>query len=353
MGETTIIPRPGHLNPGLPEPEPLFVPPVPIVPGGVDYLDEMVLAEQAIKAKWDSLGGAPGQPQSPLGYENLRGVPNGYRRDYTGGSIYRRNKGQAFFVGLATDQRYDQLGGPGKYLGFPISDFETDPEQPDSGVTRFENGAIYFWPDIGAIEMREISLRFVGWHCFGETNELSASDEIYFIFGVVPNLVEQRGTFLTRIWHDTDTGESHYYGLEPLELYRGLPFGAAISITLMEHDEGDPNKYRENVEIAVDKTADRIVEGLAAVPVVGTFLAVLGHIVFVIASPAITNFVNELLGTEDDVIGTKALALTPKDLMRLTRAGRQDFHGIQAHLESPLIAGDGGSYKAYFDVEVV
>ena len=37
-------------------------------------------------------------------------------------------------------------------------------------------------------------------------------------------------------------------------------------------------------------------------------------------------------------------------MLRLTRVGQQDFHGVQAHLESPLISGDGGSYKAYFDI---
>lgn len=348
MVESTV-PHHGHSNPGLPEPQP---PVVPLNPGALDYLAELVLAEEAIKAKWDALGGAPGQPQHPLGPEGLRRVPHGYRRDYTGGSIYRRDQGQPFFLALPTDQRYDQLRGPEGYLGFPVSDFQTDPEQPDSGVTHFENGAIYFWPDLGAIEMQEISLRYVGWHCFGETNEPSASDEIYFTFGVVPTLVEHKKTVQTRIWHDTDAGESRYSESEFMELYGGLPLGVAISITLVEHDEGDPNKYRENVEIAVDKAADRIVEGLHTVPVIGTFLAVLGQVVFVVALPAITDSVNELLGTEDDLIGTVGLALTPKDMMRLTRVGRQDFHGIQAHLESPLIAGDGASYKAYFDVEV-
>ena len=91
-------------------------------------------------------------------------------------------------------------------------------------------------------------------------------------------------------------------------------------------------------------------EGLAHVPVLGTFLAVLAEVVLVIALPAITDGVNELLGSEDDVIGTVELGLTPKDMLRLTRVGQQDFHGVQAHLESPLISGDGGSYKAYFDI---
>lgn len=76
----------------------------------------------------------------------------------------------------------------------------------------------------------------------------------------------------------------------------------------------------------------------------------LGEVVFVFALPTITDAVNELLGTEDDLIGTVGLALSPTDMTRLARAERQNFHNIQAHLESPLISGDGASYKAYFDV---
>jgi hypothetical protein len=323
-------------------------PPWRIVGVGVSFAGETLLAERAISSKWQSLTGLPGKPLHP-GRAGLIEITDGFRRHYARGSIYRRNQGQPFFVEQTTDQRYDQLGGPRSFLGFPVSDFEKDPGQPDSGVTRFENGAIYFWPDLGALEMRQIALRYVGFHCFGETDELSAADEPYFTFGVVPILVERRNpTPQTQIYTDVDAGESR---ADLIELYRGLPFGAVISITLVEHDEGNPEKYRENVDRAVERTADRVVEGLGAVPVVGIFLSVLAEVAFVIALPAITDALNKTLGTEDDHLGTVGLATSPKDMMRLTRVQRQDFHGIQAHLESPLISGGGASYKAYFDVE--
>jgi hypothetical protein len=204
-----------------------------------------------------------------------------------------------------------------------------------------------------AREMQEISLRYVGFHCFGVTDSLG-SDEPYFIFGVVPTCVEGKGAPRTRIY-DEDTGADA--GVDAgesvgdlIELYRGLPLGAAFSITLFEHDEGDPEKFRENADKAVDAVADKVVAGLAEIPVVGVPLAVLGHIAFIIAGPAITDAVNGLLGTEDDFIGTVGLALSPEDMVRLSHADRQDFYGIKAHLESPLISGDGASYKAYFDV---
>lgn len=199
------------------------------------------------------------------------------------------------------------------------------------------------------LKKREISLRYVGFHCFGETDEFpSDSDEPYFTFGVVPNLVEKKNTLQTQIYEDVDAGESR---ADLIELYRGPPLGAAISITLAEHDEGDPHKYRDNVEIAVDKAAEKTIEGLAHIPVIGVPLAVLATVVSVFALPAITDAITDLLGTDDDLVGTVVMSFSPDDMMRLIGAGRQDFFGINAHLESPLISGDGGSYKAYFDVE--
>jgi hypothetical protein len=201
--------------------------------------------------------------------------------------------------------------------------------------------------ELQTLKNHEISLRYVGFYCFGETDELSASDEPYFTFGIAPILVEKKNTLQTQIYENVDSGESRG---DLIEIYRGLPLGAAISITLAEHDEGDPNKYRDNVERAVDRSADKILEGLANVPVVGVALNVLGEILFVLALPALTDFINDLLGTEDDTVGTVGIALTPNDMMSLSTAERQNFHGIQAHLESLLISGDGASYKAYFDV---
>jgi hypothetical protein len=310
------------------------------------------LAEDGIKAKFDSLGGSPGDPLVP-GREGLIDVPGGTRRDYSRGSIYRRTGDQsqpAFFVDLSTNQRYDQLGGPGGFLGFPVSDFEPDPDDLSSGVTKFESGAIYFFPDVGAFEMRDIALRFVGFHCFGETDEFSAADEPFLTFGVVPTVTEQSQTLQTRIFEDVDSGESRG---TLIELYRGLPFGAAISVTLAEHDQGDPNKYREIVKKGVDKGSEATVAVIAEIPVVGTFLSVVAGVVLEVTKPAITDALNELVGTADDHIGTVVMPVTPKDMLTLTRAERRDFEGIQAHLESPLIAGDGSSYKAYFDIEVV
>ncbi|MEQ1935249.1 MAG: hypothetical protein ABL962_15425, partial [Fimbriimonadaceae bacterium] len=272
-----------------------------VTPHGTGVVVPTIYAEQAINAKWQALGGSPGASLHGTGADTLIEVAGGYRRSYANGSIYtRRNivnndwQFNPFFVGLATDQRYDQLGGPtNSFLGFPVSDFEPDPNEPGSGVTRFEHGAIYFWPDIGAIEMREISLRYVGFYCFGESNDgpFSASDEVYFTIGVVPTLVEHSGAPMTRLYENVDAHEARQ---DLVELYRGLPFGTALAVTLVEHDDGDRHRYHDLADNAVEKANEKVVEGLAQIPVVGFPLAGVAFVVLSIAQPAITAAVEEL-----------------------------------------------------------
>ena len=317
---------------------------------GNDLISDRVLAREAIERKRVALGGSAGEPVIP-GPEGLIEISGGFLRHFAHGTIFvnRAIGEEAFHVNRAW-QRYDQLGGPNSFLGWPTSDDLPDPQEPGSGVTRFQNGAIYWWSDIGAIEMRPVSLRYVGLHCFGETDEFSASDEPYVIFGVAPVITEHKKTLRTRIYEGVDAGESRD---DNHELYRGLPFGAAISITVCEHDQGDPERSHGLVEFGVQETSSKITEGLAEIPAIGVFLSVIAKVVLFVAEPAITAFVHDVLGSEDDVLGTTKLILTPKDMMRLTRIAPQNMDGLTAHIASPLVSGGGASYKAYFTIEAV
>jgi len=271
-------------------------------------------------------------------------------REFLCSSIYynRHVTDEAFFVGHA-EQKYRQLGGPGGHLGWPISDDQPDRAEPSGavGVTRFQNGAIYWWPDIGAIEMLPVVLRFVGLHCFRTTSG-PGSDEPYATFGPVSvNGERSDPPPQSRIFEDVDSSESHG---DSLELYRGLPFGLTLVMTLAEHDEGDPHKYKDEVENLVDKAGDAIAEALTAVPAVGTLLSVAASVGFALAGPTIAKKLSELLGTDDDFIATHEVQLTGKELMRMARDEDTDFDrvGIPASFASPMLSGDGGTYKLYF-----
>ncbi len=318
------------------------------LPGNIPFhLVEPELAEADINDKWNRLGGLPGASVTASGPLGLVASPGGHFRPYVNGAIYRGRPG-VFYVNERANQVYSSDGGPGGSLGWPTSDDVPDPAEPGAGVTRFEKGAIYWWPDAGAFIMREIVLRYVGFHCFGETDEPSASDEPYFTFGVVPAITDLRSAVPTRIYEDVNAGESR---AEVLELYQGLPFGVVLSTTLAEHDHGDPNKFRENVKGGVEKSSEKIDEAISKGSAAGAVIGPIVGILLAIAAPTLTDLINGLLGTEDDFIGTVTMVITPKQLMQLTDSPLRDFHGIMAHLESPLISGEGSSYKAYFDIQ--
>lgn len=72
----------------------------------------------AIRAKYDSLGGAPGSPHNAE-YD----VPGGRAQDFDNGRIiWNRATGSAFWVYGGILAKFDSLGGTGGFLGMPTSD---------------------------------------------------------------------------------------------------------------------------------------------------------------------------------------------------------------------------------------
>jgi hypothetical protein len=49
----------------------------------------------------------------------------------------------------------------------------------------------------------------------------------------------------------------------------------------------------------------------------------------------------------------KPVYINAKQMVTLARAGRQNLKGIEWQLDSPLLSGDGASYKAYFAIDEV
>lgn len=304
-----------------------------------------------INMHWKELNGAPGNPVSAV-----EPLANGHRIRYEHGAIYLKTKGKPAWVYGAIGERYDAMGGVNSWLGFPLTD-----EQPfdDNGrVSVFEKGCIYWWPDVGAIEMNEVLVQYAGLHCFGETNDQpvdfifggSNSDEPYVILGIVspPNY---SNTVTSQIYNGVDAGESNP---DSIDLYKGSPYGLIISGTLMEHDEGDPDKYKDEVQQAVAKGADVIDVGIGYIPVIGPPLAQVAKPFLDKAVPAVAAAVNNLLGTGDDQISPIMIQLSAKDMIVCAGQNPPKMDdgplglGLVINLQSPLLSGDGGSYKVGF-----
>jgi hypothetical protein len=317
------------------------------------------IAEDQIKRKWDSLGGAPGQQKTPGdnglvmnggGYYKPAG--GGYFREYVGGGriYYRPSDKAAFFVYGFIHDKYRQLGGPSSRLGWPTRDEEPF---PDGGrVTTFEGGAIYWWPDTGAIEMSDIVVRYTGLYCFGETDESSESDEPYLIFSTFAKPPAPASVVRTKIYEDVDSRDSR---VDSIELYRGLPYGVLLDVVMMEHDVGDPSREHALVKKGADKAAEKLAELSVNIPVVGPGVAVGLALLWEGVGGDVVDFLNDSLGFEDDKLDTKRMVISAKQMVTLARASRQNFRGsdIVWQIETPILSGDGGSYKAYFVIEPV
>ena len=298
----------------------------------------------AIRDKWQSMGwersflGYPFTDESP--------TPDGVGRfnHFQGGSIYWTPDTGAHEVHGAIKERWAALGFERSFLGFPVTD-ETDFTE-GGRISVFQGGEIYFWPDTGAIELNDVVVHYTGLICFGETDsdQLSNSDEPYVVMGIITPT--GTSTSRTEIMEDVDGGESRP-GL--IELYRGKPRGMTINVLLMEHDDDDPDKYKAAMTSAVGAVAGGIAALTVLIPIVGPFLAApIGTLLGTI-TPDVGKFLNELLDTQDDVIGQTTIALTPKMMVILAaRTPNSTDRGVGFKASTDLISGLGASYKVYF-----
>jgi hypothetical protein len=298
------------------------------------------MEELMIDEHWAKLNGAPGNAISVL-----ERAGTGYRKRYEHGTIYAREAGNVVgHVYGSISDRYNELGGPSSWLGFPIHDSE-EPFSDDGGrVSVFENGEIYWWPDVGAVELNEVTVHYTGIYCFGETDESSDSDEPYVVMGVVSPV--SNSVARTQIYDDVDAGESVP---DFFEVYRGKPYGVNISILFMEHDVGNPDQYKSHMTAAVGAAATGITAALAVIPVVGVAIAAVAGPALAAAVPAVAEELYGLLNFDDDRIGQTTVTLTPKQLVVLAaRTNNTWFKGIGYKFESQLISDGEASYKVYF-----
>jgi hypothetical protein len=288
----------------------------------------------------------------------LAGYPNFFLADQPQGRVYGTiliKEADAAFKDLdskdlfpqvfgAIGDKWMELGGLASVLGMPTSD-ELDFE--GGKVRSFLGGAVYWWGDTGpmAVPTNMIAVRYSGLNCFGTTDG-PGDDEPYFLFGVIgPGFTASPRT---RVFEGVSAGSNVP---DSLELFRGAPIGIAIDVTLMEHDLGDPDKYRALVEHAVNEAAPRVTEALTLVPIVGQVLSIGARVALEVFHGDIVDALNGVLGTDDDRLGQQLIHLTPKDMIVLaTQTPINNLGGVPFKLQTGLFDGKGSSYKACFDI---
>jgi hypothetical protein len=214
-------------------------------------------------------------------------------------------------------------------------------------VSAFEKGAIYWWPDVGAIDIGQMFVHYQGLNCFG-TTDLPGSDEPYVTMAVnIPGM--QPLALRSQIYQEVDGGDTRP---DQIELYRGLPRGMTIVAQLIEHDSGDPENYRAAMQGVAAAAAAGVTALIAVVPGVGPFLASAAGPILAKLSPSIGDELVQLLGLGDMPIDNPTtLAFSPRDMVLLAaRTQNSSERQVQFKIASPLLSGHGASYKAYFGI---
>ncbi len=298
-----------------------------------------------ILKKWAQLNWENG----PMGYPvtDETATPDGigrFNHFENGGSIYWTPNTGANAVLGDIRKRWESLGWENSYLGYPTSD---EVDFPEGGrANTFQNGGIYWWPDTGAIDLRDVIVHYTGLHCFGETDwdQSSNSDEPYVILSI--STPERSATLVSRIYKDVDGGES---SPDLMELYRGKPYGINLGVVLMESDFGAPNIYRADIEKVVMSVHAAGTVALGLIPIVGPAIASVAGPGLGTLMPKIAGAINNLLNLGDDRIGGATVTLSARKMVLLAaRTNNSTFKGIGFKAETPLISGSGASYKAYF-----
>lgn len=299
----------------------------------------------SIREKWAQLG------WERFGYPvtDELGTPDGrgrYNHFSGGASIYWTPETGAHAVYGEIRKRWETLGWERSYLGYPVADETAFTE--GGRASEFQNGGIYWWPDTGAIDLKDVVVHYTGLHCFGETDndQASSADEPYAIVSVAT----PRGaaTFATRIYDGVDAGESRP---DLMEIYRGRPYGMIIGTVMMEHDAGDPDKYKAEVQKTVMAVHEVGTLALNLIPVVGPAIAAIAGPALGSLMPSIGGAISDAFDWGDDRIGGVNVTVPAKRMVLLAaRTANTVFEGIGYKIETELISGDGASYKLYFGI---
>ncbi len=238
------------------------------------------------------------------------------------------------------------LGGEKSWLGSPISN---ETKFAEGGrVSYFQRGAIYWWPDTGAIDLNDVIVHYTGLVCFNETSwdQGSNSDEPYAVLGVI----SPAGTSVTRtrVYNDVDSGESRP---DLLQIYRGKPHGLTITTLLMEHDEADPDRYKSAMQSAVALGFKGVTKLIEFIPVAGPIISAVADPILAAVAPGVSKELHKALNLGDDRIGAVTLALTAKQMIVLAaRTTNSVERGVGFKVATPLLSAHGANYKVYFGV---
>lgn len=310
--------------------------------------DSPVLTAQAktraaLQKRYDELGGAATFGAPPP-------TRIGSRWDFSGQSlVYNTRQKAAYLVKGAILNKWMALGAEKSYLGRPTSD-EGDIDERGR-ASSFQNGWIYWWDDIGAIDLRDVVVTYVGLHAYSESakDQSSGSDEPYCILSVVAPKKDP-ATLRSQTYEGVD--DRTVRG-DNVELYRGPAYGVTIGVVAMESDFGSAEANRVLVEQAVMTNHEVGKFMLQFIPLVGPIISKIAGPALDKVMPPLANGIASVLDLGDDIVGTDSVALSTKKLVTLAKLGSvyRAENKLAYKVASNMMEGGGARYKVLFSVD--
>lgn len=247
-------------------------------------------------------------------------------------------------------KRWSDTGWEGGYLGYPTSD-EGDIDE-GGRANCFQNGWIYWWPDIGAIDLKGVVVTYVGFYAYSESDhdQSSGSDEPYCIFTVVAPKSDVH-TLKTQVYRGVDDQSARP---DRMELYRGPAYGLSLGIVGMENDKGSPEANRLMIQNAVMTNHEVGKFLLQFIPLVGPIISKAAGPLLDGLMPKLGNAIASFLDLGDDLVGSVTKVLGTRDLVTMAIDQKtNNLKGIVYKFESPMMEHGGARYKAHFTVDPV
>lgn len=244
------------------------------------------------------------------------------------------------------EQKYRQIGGRRSLLGRSVNPGLNVQSNGQGFFRNFRGGQIKFSSEGGASAFvtHQTFVVFKGIHCFGKSE---AVDEPYAIVGVYA-LDAQNSTVTKKFPLDRDSYEDFVASTDQAEISivspetsGWAPQSLVIVSTVMEHDSGSPDEAKAKVEGAMNKVA--AAAAAVGVPEVSAVIGIMDDL-------GIPGLISDLLGMDDDLIGTQSLAIDANELFGIAKRPMQKFGNIEFNFESPLLSDGDASYKLYYEV---
>lgn len=205
----------------------------------------------------------------------------------------------------------------------------------------------------GTVFSQEVSgtivytVRYKGLYCREETDG-PFSDEIFVTTAVVTtnqgvnfegSVVKHPRNTPDNVYGDVDSGEERSGPV--VALWKGNSDYFSLVVSLWEHDEGDPDAYRAEIEKLV----------AAGVKVAESYNKALGEILKALEE-SIVDLINWIIGTGDDLLSTETAVFTREQIeeIAMSQPTLGDSTSVLYHFDTTHKA-DGATYDVCFDID--